>query len=455
MNFLKVIVSGNLDLTTKGEWWIEELQSIEFQYTLLDTFDWVLMLRGAMLIEIILENRGLLTGPVRISEVELLDLIPRLSGTGRLHSFMVRNGDKKGITRLDVYTLHGDGDLTLVRHEPLRGYREEADSFWTGWIRTVSAKDMRSTVAETLLTGSADRLFLDNAEIDSVRISPDTGARQGVLRFLLALVRDARRYEESIVRDIDPEALHQYRVTLRKARSLLRLLRNALLPEQVRGIDGRIRTFMQKTNELRDLDVHLQEFSQSRPGTSAEGLAALEGLVRSRRDAAFREMSVWLTSPQYREGIEFLEVELDRWISHGNEPDAGDEGNPFIAFITAAIEGGRRKLQHQIGKLTAQSDLEELHSLRIRGKRIRYLLELLPSMEADGEMKRLLRRLRNLQSALGTVNDLGVQEAFLASLARSVGDIDIALTVGALTVSIEKERNAKIRECRKLVAELR
>ena len=56
---------------------------------------------------------------------------------------------------------------------------------------------------------------------------------------------------------------------------------------------------------------------------------------------------------------------------------------------------------------------EELHHLRIQGKKLRYSLEFFSSLFPEKEMKKLIKQLKVLQNNLGDFNDLSVQQEML------------------------------------------
>jgi CHAD domain-containing protein len=69
------------------------------------------------------------------------------------------------------------------------------------------------------------------------------------------------------------------------------------------------------------------------------------------------------------------------------------------------------------------ADAAELHRLRKRVKELRYLIELF----IDPGRKPLRKPLKKLQDALGDVQDVAVQRAWLTAHADEVGPIDVRL----------------------------
>jgi CHAD domain-containing protein len=63
--------------------------------------------------------------------------------------------------------------------------------------------------------------------------------------------------------------------------------------------------------------------------------------------------------------------------------------------------------------IDAHSPDQDLHRLRIQGKKLRYCLEFFSSLYPQGEMKKLISQLKGLQNNLGDFNDLSVQQEML------------------------------------------
>ncbi|MCV5388315.1 CHAD domain-containing protein, partial [Escherichia coli] len=78
-----------------------------------------------------------------------------------------------------------------------------------------------------------------------------------VPHFFLTEFDYARSLEQGVIDDLDPEYTHQYRVTLRRIRSLCLLLRELIPPFEQRILKPHLKIMMKKTNKLRDLDVFI------------------------------------------------------------------------------------------------------------------------------------------------------------------------------------------------------
>lgn len=66
---------------------------------------------------------------------------------------------------------------------------------------------------------------------EAPEIQGDENTVSAISAIILQQIHNARRYENGIVDDADPECLHQYRVNLRRARSILALSKGVFSEE--------------------------------------------------------------------------------------------------------------------------------------------------------------------------------------------------------------------------------
>lgn len=181
------------------------------------------------------------------------------------------------------------------------------------------------------------------------------------------------------------EALHDFRVSLRRLRSLLRNYRkyidcNALLLE-------RLRELQQQTNHARDLEVFVAQLHyycpQQRPLISA---------LQQQLQSAYRQLQQQLPA---------------QWATLAPtikfSPSATTESSS-LGRLTAHL--GRRQLKQftkGLKSLHHHWDETLLHRLRIRGKRLRYLLE--PFAE-EADHLQTITQMKEFQDSLGDYRDL-------------------------------------------------
>jgi len=204
----------------------------------------------------------------------------------------------------------------------------------------------------------------------------------------------------------DPEALHDFRVAIRRLRSHLRAYRDC--HGVSRKAERRLRDLAGATGGGRNAEVALEWLEASRkalPDPSAcDTLVA--GLTRE-RDAAYARVDADL-SGRWDE----LAAELRRRLAR--PPEAG-------AASFAAVAGGRlrdheTRLKARLARVRTLADQDPAHRARIEAKRLRYLVEPLrgPVLGAA----EAVRALAAFQDTLGIMHDRQVMIGHLRSELR-------------------------------------
>jgi triphosphatase len=122
---------------------------------------------------------------------------------------------------------------------------------------------------------------------------------------------------------------------------------------------------------------------------------------RARRKKEFMRARQAVGSPRFRR----LLIDLLEWIET-RKPRAFEDKSvgPYAAKLLDRRIRKARKQGKRLNKLAPP----QRHQLRIRIKKIRYALEFFERLYADGDRKeiaQLSRRLKKIQSALGSLND--------------------------------------------------
>lgn len=274
--------------------------------------------------------------------------------------------------------------------------------------------------------------------------------------FLLEALRDglrvARQYERGIIADVDTECLHQYRVHLRRVRSLASLGSQwQVVPEHTR-LKNLLRGLQQKTNELRDLDVlllDLPELRASLPWGEGERLAGWQATLIKARKAEWRRVKAWLLSDEHRRDHEEIELLLQDLARYG-EPWSVAE------FTTSALGRATRSLKKSLKAVTEDAPDEALHEVRIRTKRLRYVLDTVGSVD-PAATKTQLSTLKEAQEGLGRFQDRSLLLARLRSdldrLRTQPGPVDpwaFGILLGTLAADHNVQRGEALRAAQRL-----
>ncbi|ADN76540.1 CHAD domain containing protein [Ferrimonas balearica DSM 9799] len=196
--------------------------------------------------------------------------------------------------------------------------------------------------------------------------------------------------------DVDgsPEALHQYRVHLRKARSLLTLYRDALADTPAALLAQLLGEQARAANLARDLDVFWPSLD---PG-------ALKDEVGRLRQRTYRIFHAEAEQQQ-------RDRELALWLLKLSWPCDGRVLAPETERVRQHLKS---RIEHQCQRLLNRSSTPQWHRLRILIKRWRYLETLC------GEPSQLAL-LKEGQTLLGDFNDLCSQRILLKPLQAGKG----------------------------------
>ncbi len=235
---------------------------------------------------------------------------------------------------------------------------------------------------------------------DVVDHSPEAGIRI-VVATLRAAADDAAARLASAR---DPEALHDFRVALRRLRSTLRAYRpwiGALIGGRV---EKKLKRCARATNAARDIEVQLAWLdvnARALPDRDRPGVAALRALLQR---SATEGVPLERVLERYRRASERLRDRLPRRARR--EPAAG-EGERFGDGVATLVIRQLGIVLELAGAIRSARDDANIHRTRIEAKRLRYVLEPFRG-NRRGDARAAVRGLRQLQDLLGELHDLDV-----------------------------------------------
>ncbi len=282
-----------------------------------------------------------------------------------------------------------------------------------------------------------------------IAISKDELAFQAANDIIRTYIEVARLNEPGIITDEDSEFLHDYRVSLRKVRSVVSLFKGIYSDEQTLTLKSEFSNLMSPTGRLRDLDVYLldrQNYFKLLPESLHDGLTIMFNLFETERNQQLKLISTHLKSSAYKKSI----ISLHTLFSGSTELQAGPNAD-HSAFLYARelIWKRYRKVCKIARAINPDTPDSEVHELRIHCKKLRYLMEFFNPMFPAKMIKGLIKALKLLQDNLGLFNDYSVQQESLQSFIlthASKGrkqDITVAKSVGALIAMLYQKQLAE------------
>jgi CHAD domain-containing protein len=262
----------------------------------------------------------------------------------------------------------------------------------------------------------------------------DRSDEEAARRLALKGVAAARAAERRLDDRSDPEALHDFRVTIRRLRSILRAYKPQL-ESAVRQKDRRrLRDIQRATGGGREAEVALEWLTKQQADLAPEHLAGLNWLsakLMARRRECEHALDGALRT-DFRKLADRLEGKLAIMKSEQNLL-AERPHTSFSRTLANLTEAHATDLLVQLSTIARMDDSEQLHEARIMGKRLRYLLE--PVRAYVDEAQSIVKRAKRLQDVLGDLNDVHVlmdeiDRAFEDSLSQKAGRIKSSLHQG-------------------------
>ncbi|MDO8947668.1 MAG: CHAD domain-containing protein [Desulfocapsaceae bacterium] len=380
-------------------------------------------------------------------------MLPLVEITRQSQAFQIVNRDQKvvlfGSLELNQLT-NSEGEPTFLagslRVQGVRGY----DKILTKVVALLQGKGLEAGYPEErtlrLALASMGRKPLDYRSQFSIILDPDEAVIQAARKIFLQLLDGMERNAPGIIQDIDTEFLHDFRVALRRTRSLLGSIKKMLPSADVDHFQRGLQEIGIATGPVRDLDVYLlgkKGYQTMLPEGLQEGLAVFFQELSRQRVQELRRMKKALQS---RNCKQFLR----RWRRYVEDSliasalEAGHE--PCKEVAIKAISKRLQSILKDGAKISPQSPDGALHSLRIQAKKLRYLLEFYCSLFPEPAMNSLVKSLKKLQDNLGNFNDLSVQQGMLGQHQKGLAGgeqkkaVQVAAALGGLITHLHEEQ---------------
>ncbi len=237
-----------------------------------------------------------------------------------------------------------------------------------------------------------------SASIDEPASAVAVRALDGRLGAVLRWLKQVRRFPD------EPRHVHQLRVWCRRADAALDFFAPLLPARRAKRLRSRVKRLRRAAGEVRDLDVLA-------PRVVAMTAEPLSEKYRKRRAAAMTKL---LRHTTRRDGRR-LERRAVRLLSRVRPSDErfGDFARARLraiadVFFAAGPPPGARP--------------EALHAFRIRGKALRYAVELVAAVLPPAVRDEAYTLLGTIQETLGTANDLAIYRARLLRRADRAAD---------------------------------
>jgi len=353
------------------------------------------------------------------------------------------DADGKTIARVDVERVECDDVDAIVRVHlrAVRGY----DRITRQMRAALDAQADLSTADDPVVfaaraKGSEPGLDRSPAPLRLDRAGRSVDALAAVLGHQLDTLVAC---EDGARRQLDPEQLHDFRIAIRRTRSVVRLARPHLSDDLAKVWESEWEWLATITSTPRDLDVLVDEITVARahlPTESKPGLDELEELVRARRGVAQSVLTAALDGDRYGT--------LKRgWrVGIGDLAAAHSDPGTTSAIAADLVARATRQLVRRAEAVTVDTPIDAIHDVRKRTKRLRYALDLFESVLDRRATKASQRATKRLQDDLGAFQDNVVYHARMTELlAESSGLAPDTLLVAQELIATFDSRVASAR----------
>jgi CHAD domain-containing protein len=231
----------------------------------------------------------------------------------------------------------------------------------------------------------------------------------------------------------DPEDLHQHRVATRRLRALLRAARPMLVRDWSEPLRAELEWLGDALGPARDLDVlveHVREQAEDLLPDDRRALVRAVATLEAERAEARSALLEALTSDRYLELLSAVERAARA---------------PHVVSLDVSLHDlaarEYRRLRRAARRLPSEPSDEDLHRIRIKGKRARYAAELAEG--ATGKpAARFVKQAKRFQDVIGEHQDAVVASQRLRELRRSARGASTAFVLGRL---VERQHRRRLR----------
>ncbi|MCU7800839.1 MAG: CHAD domain-containing protein [gamma proteobacterium symbiont of Lucinoma myriamae] len=348
--------------------------------------------------------------------LDLRSLSPIYKGVLKIEQFNLQNEAGKILVFCQLMSIYKPEQprtpiMRQISMTPVTGYAKENGQA-IELIRDLGGFKASLPPLDSLLgaIGVSPQPYTVKPQIELLSTMP---ARSAVSSIIAIMIEKQRLTEPGIIKDIDTEFLHHYRVAIRMVRAAIAQLKDVFPQQEVPILKQRFGDLARETNKLRDLDVFIldqERYMNLLPKSMRNDLAPMFNDFQQNRQTEAKRISRWIGSKTYRNEINELQSLFENGYS---AMETLWSEKPSIELAINKIQKTYKKIYKAAIKITHTTPDEDIHRIRIDCKKLRYLLYFFASQFNKKKIKIVGKHLKSLQDTLGIFNDLTVQGEFL------------------------------------------
>ena len=215
----------------------------------------------------------------------------------------------------------------------------------------------------------------------------------------------------------DAEALHQMRIGLRRLRAAITAFAEVSADSKQNRIKTELKAATNKLGPARDLDVFAADVFKhlSDTGAGEKEFAEASRDFTLKREKTYARLADFVRSKRFRRTL----LDVAEWVETGCWTRARSGAEQTIKKHAADVLATFRKQIRKKGGDLHELDARARHKLRIRAKKLRYMIEFFGGVFPDHKnVKRrevALSSLKTLQDTLGSLNDIAARKALVSN----------------------------------------
>ena len=226
----------------------------------------------------------------------------------------------------------------------------------------------------------------------------------------------------------DAEGLHQMRVALRRLRAAISVFSDMLRDDRIDTIKTELRWLAREFGPARDLDTLFIEVLKPlrKQHANEPGFVSISKMFARKRLKSHRQAQEAVQSARFRT----LVLDTAEWVEAGPWSRSEDplmrasREMPMEIYAANQLSRRRKKIRRRGAKIGNLSP-EQLHRLRIQGKKARYAAEFFSSVyqgkKSAKRSRNIISSLMQMQNCLGGINDVMTRKALCADIIASPG----------------------------------
>lgn len=236
------------------------------------------------------------------------------------------------------------------------------------------------------------------------------------------------------------ESVHKLRVKIRQFRSLVSFFKPLMKKTTQKKLQSILRAMAQECAYLREIDVIAKEWQKLREEFKKAGLSGDEFLevLNLERQLEQDRLYGYLEKPEFAGTLNQVETQL----CHAIDPDK-TQYIDLEQMVEATIKKWHDEIRDGYDAI-CENDLEVIHALRIRAKKVRYIMEIFELDEAD-QTREMYREIKRWQEVLGDITDASRNTAAVHEIAMKYTDRPIDLEIAGFD-ELQRIRSVRLYE---------